>query len=112
MQISARSNPTLSPFADPSGPYGHVGFGGWGWHRRWGGGVGAGYAPEPAWFHREVDVIVRDLGSSKVVYESRAVSDGPYFDNAKVFPAMFTAAMQGFPNPPAGPRQVNIDLPS
>ena len=23
---------------------------------------------------------------------------------------MFTAAMQGFPNPPAGPRQVNVQV--
>jgi hypothetical protein len=112
VQISARSNRAISPFADPWGPYGHFGFGGWGWHRRWGMGVSAGYPPEPSWFHREVDVVVRDLGSNKVVYESRAVSDGPYFDSAKVFPAMFTAAMQGFPNPPPGPRQVNVQIAS
>jgi len=42
------------------------------------------------------------------VYESRAISEGPYYDNAAILPAMFTAAMQGFPNPPAGPRQVNV----
>ena len=44
------------------------------------------------------------------VYESRAISDGPYFESAKVFPAMFTAALQGFPNPPQGPRKVNIQI--
>ena len=112
VQINARTSPTVSPFADPWGPYGHFGFGGWGWRRHWGMGVGWGYPPEPSWFHREVDVIVRDLGSNKVVYESRAVSDGPYFDPPKVFPAMFSAAMQGFPNPPAGPRVVNVQVPS
>src|SRR3569623_3113835 len=104
VQINARTSPAVSPFADTWGPYGHFGFGGWGWRRHWGMGVGWGYPPAPSWFHREVDVIVRDLGSNKVVYESRAVSDGPYFDPPKVFPAMFSAAMQGFPNPPAGPR--------
>jgi hypothetical protein len=111
VQISARTNPTISPFADPWGPYGRFGFSGWGWRRHWGMGAGWGYPPEPSWFHREVDVIVRDLGNNKVVYESRAVSDGPYFDPPKVFPAMFTAALQGFPNPPAGPRQVNVEVP-
>ena len=106
-----RSCFSFSPFADPWGPYGRFGMG-WGWRRHWGLGVGWGYPPEPSWFHREVNVVVRDLGSNKVVYESRAVSDGPYFDPPKVFPAMFTAALQGFPNPPAGPRQVNVQIPS
>ncbi|HUR88698.1 MAG TPA: DUF4136 domain-containing protein [Ramlibacter sp.] len=111
VQIGARFNRSISPFADPWGPYGHFGFGAWGRHRHFGMGVGMGYPPEPSWFHREVDVVVRELSSNKVVYESRAVSDGPYFDSAKVFPAMFSAAMQGFPNPPAGPRQVNVQIP-
>jgi hypothetical protein len=29
-----------------------------------------------------------------------------------VFPVMFEAAMQGFPNPPAGPRRVDIRVGS
>jgi hypothetical protein len=45
-----------------------------------------------------------------VVFESHASSDGPWLDNTGVFPAMFDAAMQGFPNPPAGPRQVAIQI--
>jgi hypothetical protein len=110
VQISARSSPTISPFADPWGPYGRMGFGFGGGRRHFGMGAGWGYPPEPSWFHREVDVIVRELGSNKVVYESRAVSDGPYFDPPKVFPAMFSAALQGFPNAPAGPRQVNVQI--
>lgn len=112
VQISARAMPTISPFADPWGPYGHFGFGGWGWRRHWGVGAGWGYPPEPSWYHREVNVVVRDLGTNKVVFESRAINDGPYFDAAHVLPAMFSAALQGFPNPPAGPRQVNIQIGS
>ena len=112
VQISARENQEISPFADPWGPYGRFGFGGWGWHRHWGMGMGWGYPPEPSWFHREVNVVVRDLSSHKVVFESRAISDGPYFDPRHVLPAMFSAALQGFPNPPPGPRQVNIQVGS
>ncbi|HEY8048068.1 MAG TPA: DUF4136 domain-containing protein [Ramlibacter sp.] len=112
VQISARAMPTISPFADPWGPYGHFGFGAWGWRHRWGVGAGWGYPPEPSWYHREVNVVVRDLGTGKVVFESRAINDGPYFDPSHVLPAMFSAAMQGFPNPPAGPRQVNIQIGS
>lgn len=107
VQISARTNATLSPWADPWDRFGW-GFGGWGWRRHWGWGMR--YDTEPPWYHREVNVIVRDLATNKVVYETRAISDGPYFDAAKVFPAMFQAALQGFPNPPPGPRIVNIQV--
>jgi hypothetical protein len=107
VQVSARTQETLSPWADPWRPYGW-GWGGWGWRHHYGMGFGAHY--EPPWYHREVNVVVRELATNKVVYESRAVSDGPYFDAAKVFPAMFQAALQGFPNPPQGPRAVNIQI--
>lgn len=112
VQISARVSQEISPFADPWGPYGNFGFGAWGWRRHWGMGMGWGYPPEPSWFHREVNVLVRDLGTSKVVFESRAINDGPYFSAPHVLPAMFSAALQGFPNPPSGPRQVNIQIGS
>jgi hypothetical protein len=106
VQIAARTEPTVSPFADPF-PYGW-GWGGWGFRRRFGLGIGTHY--EAPWYHREVNVVVRELATHRVVYESRAVSDGPYFESGKVFPAMFQAAMQGFPNPPPGPRTVNVQV--
>jgi hypothetical protein len=106
--IGARTQETLSPWADPWDR--GWGFGGFGMHRHW--GFGARYGTEPPWYHREVNVVVRDLASNKVVYETRAISDGPYFDAVKVFPAMFQAALQGFPNPPPGPRTVNVQVPA
>ena len=109
VQIGARTERTVSPWADPWDRLG-FGWGAWGFRRHWGLGVHAGYPAEPSWFHREVNVVVRDLSNNKVVYESKAISDGPYFESAKVFPAMFTAALQGFPNPPQGPRKVNIQI--
>jgi hypothetical protein len=62
------------------------------------------------WYQREVGVIVRELPSNRVVYESHAVNDGPWLEAKAVLPAMFEAALQGFPNPPAGPRRVSIKL--
>jgi hypothetical protein len=109
VQIAARTAETLSPWADPWDRFGWGFGGGWGWRRH--AGVGFGMHYESPWYHREVNVLVRELATNKVVYESRAISDGPYFDAAKVFPAMFQAALQGFPNPPQGPRQVNIPIP-
>lgn len=108
VQIAARTNATVSPFADPWPPYG---WGFWGGrHRHFGAGFGMRY--EPPWYHREVDVVIRELATGRVVFESRAISEGPYSDGVKVFPAMFQAAMQGFPNPPAGPRTVNVQIPA
>jgi hypothetical protein len=111
VQISARLERTLSPWADPW-DRGWGWGGGLGWRRHhWGAGLGM-WSPydSPPWYHREVNVIVRDLGANRVVFESRAINDGPWRDSMNVLPAMFQAAMQGFPNPPPGPRTVNIEL--
>jgi hypothetical protein len=57
-----------------------------------------------------VSVVVRELPANRVVFETHASNDGPILDNRVVLPAMFDAAMQGFPNPPPGPRRVDIQL--
>jgi len=115
VQVGARTQRTLSPYGDPWGPWGPWGWGG-GWGVGFGGrhfGLGFG-GPWPRtdsyWFHREVTVVVRELASNRVVYETHAINDGPWFDNRTVLPAMFEAAMQGFPNPPQGPRRVDIQV--
>jgi len=64
----------------------------------------------PTQYWREVGLIVRNLHTQAVVFETRATHDGPWADTAAVLPAMLDAALQGFPNPPAGPRQVDIDI--
>lgn len=112
VQVAARVERTLSPFYDP--------WDGWGWGGGWGvgfggRGVGIGFGgPWPRadsyWFRREVSVILRELASNRIVFESRASNDGPLLDNRVVLPAMFEAALQGFPAPPAGPRRVDIQV--
>ncbi len=110
VQVLARVQRAQSPWGDPWDGWG--GFGGWG---RWGGwdrhGFGGPFPRmETPWFHREVGLVVRELASSRVVYETHATNDGPWSDNAAVFPAMFDAALQGFPKAPAGVRQVNVTV--
>jgi hypothetical protein len=116
-QIGARVTAGLSPWADPwlyNGPWGY-GYGGYGYYgRRWYGGGWYGgpvFAP-PAnpWYEREVSIVLRETGSNRVVYETRARNDGPYTSSAAILPVMFQAALQGFPNPPQGERRVNIEL--
>jgi hypothetical protein len=66
---------------------------------------------EPPWFVREVGLIIRDTVDARVVFETNARHEGRWADDEAVLPAMFEAALQGFPKPPAGQRIVNIDIP-
>jgi len=80
----------------------------------WGSGVGFGMGmrfPPPTQYRREVSLILRDLKSGQVVYETRASHDGPWSDSTTVFATLFKAALANFPNPPAGPQRVNIETP-
>lgn len=109
VQVSARVQPTLSPYASPWPGMG-IGFG-WGLSGRHF-GIGGGFPRmESPWYQREVNVVVRELDGNRVVYESQAANDGPWMDNRVVLAAMFDAALQGFPNPPQGVRRVDIHLP-
>lgn len=62
-------------------------------------------------YKHEVSVIIRDLASSQLVYETHAAHDGLWADSAAIWPVMFEAALSGFPNPPPGMRRVNIEIP-
>ncbi len=63
------------------------------------------------YYRREVHLLVRRLSDSMLVFETRANHDGRWSDDAAVLPAMFEAALRGFPNPPQGLRRVNIEMP-
>jgi hypothetical protein len=68
-------------------------------------------AYEAPLYVREVSIVIRDTRSHAVVYETRAAHSGVWRDSRAVIPAMLDAALQGFPNPPAGERRVNIEIP-
>ena len=77
--------------------------------RRWGSGFGL--LLEPSWRRHAVHILLRDSASGQLVYESDASFDGPWVDSANLLPAILDAALQGYPNPPAGLRKVVIELP-
>lgn len=116
-QIGARVTTELSPWADPwlYGPWGPRYGLGIGYGRGWysGGWYGPVFpqASNP-WYAREVSIVLRELPSNRVVYETRARNDGPYNLSDRVLPVMFAAALQGFPNPPAGTRRVDLEIPT
>lgn len=72
-------------------------------------GLGFGRWESP-YYRREVSVIMRDTATSKVVYETHASHDGRWSDSEAVFPAMFDAALRGFPQPPSEPRRVDVEI--
>jgi hypothetical protein len=80
-----------------------------------GGSVGLGiggplFGMQQPWYARQVGVLLRDIPTGRVVFESRANSDGPWVDPNAAIPAMLEAALQGFPNPPPGLRNVDLNL--
>ena len=54
---------------------------------------------------------MRELSTQKVVFETRALHDGPSGDAFALLPAMLDSALLGFPQPPAGTRRVNVEIP-
>jgi hypothetical protein len=104
VQVTARVEAIASPYSGPV-------FGGfWGM----GGGHhhgGFGIALEPTWYRYAVHFLLRDSATGVAVYESGASFDGPWADSGKLLPVMLEAALQGYPNPPSGPRKVVIELP-
>ena len=63
------------------------------------------------YYRRELTLLVRDLGSSQVVFETHAVSNGVQSETLAVLAAMLDAALNGFPQPPPGPRRINVQIP-
>jgi predicted small secreted protein len=103
-------------------PYNSPAYGGFGGFGNSGVSIGGGTAgsfigfsfplgrSEPSLYLREVSIVVRDAASNAVTFESRATHSGIWNDPQKVLPAMFEAALQGFPTPPAGARRINIEI--
>jgi hypothetical protein len=60
---------------------------------------------------RTVSILMRELSSQKVVFETRAKYDGPTGDAFAVLPAMLDSALLGFPQPPTGTRRIHVEIP-
>lgn len=94
----------------PWRPYGAFAFGrngafGYNW------GVGMN-APPLTDYRREVSLILRDLRTGQVVYETHASHAGAWRDSEPIFATLFKAALANFPIPPAGIQRVNIEIPN
>ena len=63
------------------------------------------------YYRRELSLLMRDLASNQVVFETRAVSEDVQGDTLRVLSAMLDAALRGFPQPPAGTRRIQSEIP-
>lgn len=67
--------------------------------------------PQPSYYWRQVSLIIRNLSTQQVVFETHAAHDGPWSDSEAILPALFEAALRGFPTPPVGVRRIPIEIP-
>jgi len=77
-------------------------------------GTGLGFMMnlEPPWYQNTVRVLVRDVKSGQVAFESRAVHVGPWTDTANLLGPVLEAAMRGYPQPSNGLVREVIELPA
>lgn len=73
-------------------------------------GMGMGFPPSTRYRH-EASLLLRELSSGQVVYETSATHEGPWNDSDNILRALFAAALKDFPNPPAGTRRVKVEIP-
>ncbi|MFN3376439.1 MAG: DUF4136 domain-containing protein [Burkholderiaceae bacterium] len=98
------------PRADPWGPA-PWGWDGWAGTRGWGvRGIWRMGEPTPL-YRRAVNLLIRDARTQEIVYETSAVHEDVWTADPDLYGVLFDAALAGFPNPPAGRRQVRLPYP-
>jgi hypothetical protein len=107
---------TIDPWGGGWGPGWGPGWGGPYYRGPWRGGFG-GWGPGPYGFpdrtlyRQEVSVLLRELATHKVVYETHATYDDIRPADAAVLRTMFDSALQGFPKAPPGIRRIDVEIP-
>jgi len=79
-----------------------------------GGGVGVGLSfplgrGASLSVRHHLTIVMREVATQQVVFETRATHDGNSGDKLAVLPAMMDAALRGFPEPPPGTRRINVE---
>lgn len=67
--------------------------------------------PSAPYYKREISLVIRDAAQGRAVFESRAAHDGPWPSSPAMWDALANAVLDGFPQPPSGPRKVYVDVP-
>lgn len=80
--------------------------------RYWGGGY---FMPGPRLpptyrYRYDLALLLRELRTGQIVYETHALHEGPWYDRDAIVGAMLTAALLDFPTPPPVPRVVKVQI--
>ena len=84
----------------------------WGWGMSYGRGFGWGFGGSmmmdgpPLEYYRAVSIVMRDIKTQQIVYETSAQRQDVWTDDPAIFGILFDAALTGFPKPPQGARNV------
>lgn len=84
----------------------------WGWGMSYGRGWGMGFGGSmmfdgpPLEYYRAVSIVMRDIKTQQIVYETSAQRQDVWTDDPAIFGILFDAALTGFPKPPQGKRNV------
>ena len=85
----------------------------WGWGMSYGRGFGWGFGGSmmmmdgpPLEYYRAVSIVMRDIKTQQIVYETSAQRQDVWTDDPAIFGILFDAALTGFPKPPQGSRTV------
>lgn len=84
----------------------------WGWGMSYGRGFGWGFGggmmfnEPPLEYYRAVSIVMRDIKTQQIVYETSAQRQDVWTDDPAIFGILFDAALTGFPKPPQGQRTV------
>lgn len=73
-------------------------------------GLGMRFPPSTQYRH-ELTLLLRELSSGRIVYETRAVHEGPWNDRYNILRAVLAAALKDFPHPPSGSQRVKVEIP-
>ena len=89
----------------------------WGWGMSYGRGWGMGFGGSmmmmdgpPLEYYRAVSVVMRDIKTQQIVYETSAQRQDVWTSDPAIFGVLFDAALTGFPKPPSGTRTVRTIL--
>jgi Domain of unknown function (DUF4136) len=116
VQVVSSSQPVNDGYSGFGGPGvflgGGSGIGGGGG----GGGVGVGLSfplgrSASSSVRHDLTIVMREVSTQQVVFETRATHGGTSSDKLAVLPAMMDAALRGFPEPPLGTRRINVEVP-
>jgi hypothetical protein len=112
--VSVDTRMRYDPFWPPFGPYGAGPYGRLSHAGPWGPwGPWGPFGPPGADLPRvraQLDVLVRDLKGKQVLYETHAVHERVGGFDARLLAPLCAAALDGFPVPAAGPREVTVTI--